>query len=428
MNIFIYTLGCRLNQAESEAIADAFRKAGFTVVGERDEHDIVIVNTCTVTSKAEQKARRMIRLFSKSSEAVVITGCYAELAHDQLASISDNVVVFSLKEKASLLELPLHVKSAVDSGLSTHDAVLSFCHRERSVFDFDASSFSYHSRAYLKIQDGCDNRCGYCRTTIARGPSVFLDPDEAVSRALRLEHLGFHEIMLTGVNLTNYNHRGEGLGGLLEKMLAALGDDVRIRLSSMEPDHVDDRLLDAIRDPRMQPHFHIPIQTASEKVLGIVNRHYSIDHVSYIIDKLRACKDDPFIACDIIAGLPGEDEDDFMKSYDFIAQHRFSALHVFPYSPRPNTSLYGSPLKVEERVRDERAERLRKLSAELNAEYVARQLGKDVEILAEGRDASEGTTGNYLKARILNISGRTLSEGGLYKGTITSVTPLEVSV
>ena len=428
MNISIYTLGCRLNQAESEAIADAFAKAGFSVVGENDQHDIVIVNTCTVTSKAEQKARRMIRLFSKSSDAVVITGCYAELARDELSSIADNVIVFSLKEKASLLELPLHIKSASDSGLSIYEAVHSFTHRERSVFDFDPSSFSYHSRAYLKVQDGCDNRCGYCRTTVARGPSVFLPADEVVSRARRLEHSGFHEIMLTGVNLTNYDHSGNGLGGLLEKLLAALGDDVRIRLSSMEPDHVDDRLLNAIRDPRLQPHFHIPIQTASERVLEIINRHYSIDHVSYIIEKLREYKDDPFIACDIIAGLPGETEEDFMKSYDFLKSHRFSALHVFPYSPRPNTALYNSPLKIEERVRDERAERLRKLSADLNAEYIGRQLGRDVEILAEGKNAAEGTTGNYLKARIINEKGLPLVEGGLYKGRITSVSPIEVSV
>ena len=428
MNIFIYTLGCRLNQAESEAIADSFAKAGFSVVGEKDEHQIVIVNTCTVTSKAEQKARRMIRLFSKSSDAVVITGCYAELARDELMSIAGNVVTFSLKEKASLLDLPLHVKSAVNSGLSAYEAVESFTHRERSVFDFAPSSFSYHSRAYLKIQDGCDNRCGYCRTSIARGPSVFLDPAEVVARAKRLEHLGFHEIMLTGVNLTNYDHRGNGLGGLMEMLLSELGRDIRIRLSSMEPDHVDDRLLEAIRDPRMQPHFHIPIQTASEKVLRIINRHYSIEHVSYIIEKLREYKDDPFIACDIIAGLPGEDEEDFMKSYDFLKAHEFSALHVFPYSPRPDTLLYNSPLKIEERVRDERAERLRELSADLNAKYISRQLGKSVEILAEGKLAEEGTTGNYLKARIINEKGLHLEEGGLYKGVISSISPLEVSV
>ncbi len=428
MNVFVYTLGCRLNQAESEAIADAFKKAGFSIVGERAKHDIVIINTCTVTSKAEQKARRMIRLLAVSSDAVIVTGCYAELARSALETLSDNIVIFSLKEKAALLELPEHIKSKTSEGLSVYEAASAFVRGERSVFDFDPTSFSYHSRAYLKIQDGCDNHCGYCRTSIARGPSVFLDEAEVVERAKRLEHLGFHEIMLTGVNLTNYNHSGDGLGGLLEKLLDSLGDDIRIRLSSMEPDHVDDRVLEAIKDKRMQPHFHIPIQSASPKVLQIVNRHYSIDHVRYIIEKLREYKDDPFIACDIIAGLPGEEEEDFMMSYNFLKENKFAALHVFPYSPRPDTALYNSRLKPEERVRDERALKLRELSLEMSKEYLERQAGKCVEILVEGKECKEGTTGNYLKAAIKNEKGLALKEGGLYKGIITSTDPIVVSL
>lgn len=428
MNVFVYTLGCRLNQAESEAIADSFKKSGYNIVGEREAHDIVIVNTCTVTTKAEQKARRMIRLLSVSSEVIIVTGCYAELARAELSTIADNVVIFSLKEKAAILDLPEHIKKNVEKGLSIYQATASFVKEERSVFDFDPSSFSYHSRAYLKVQDGCDNRCGYCRTSIARGNSVYLDEDEAVLRAKRLEHLGFHEIMLTGVNLTNYNHAGNGLGGLLEKLLDNLGPDIRIRLSSMEPDHVDDRVLNAIKDPRLQPHFHIPIQSASPKVLKIVNRHYSIDHVRYIIEKLREYKDDPFIACDIIAGLPGEEEEDFMLTYDFLKENRFAAMHVFPYSPRPNTALYNSRLKPEERIRDERALRLRELSDEMSREYIERQLGKEAEILVEGKKLDEGTTGNYLKAKINNEKNLPLKEGGLYKGIITSINPVVVSV
>ncbi|MBQ0070336.1 MAG: radical SAM protein, partial [Spirochaetales bacterium] len=375
---------------------------------------------------AEQKARRMIRLFSQTAESVVVTGCYAEVAGEQVSSLSDKITLFTLLEKASILELPLHVKSALDSGLTIQDAVSSFRKGDGSVFAFDPSSFSYHSRAYLKVQDGCDNSCGYCKTTIARGPSRWLEPEEAVKRVLKLEAEGFHEIMLTGVNLTNYDHSGEGIGGLMEKILAASGPDIRFRLSSMEPDHVDDRLLEAIKDPRVQPHFHIPIQSASDHVLQIVGRKYSISHVDYIIQKLREYKDDPFIACDVIAGLPGETEEDFQITYDFMKRNDFSAMHVFPYSPRPETPLYGSKLFVEERIRDERAEKLRELSKRQSRDYIARQKGKMVEILAEEEGA--GTTGNFLKAKIVSRSGAEIKEGALYKGTLTSVFPLSVSV
>ena len=424
MNVSVYTLGCRLNQAESEAIAEHFKNAGFSVTDPRHA-DLVIVNTCTVTSKAEQKARRMIRLFAKDSE-VIVTGCYAALSPEEVKALSDRVTVFSLKEKASLLTLPQHIGSAISSGLSLHDAVLSFTDRNTDLFAFDASSFQYHSRAYLKVQDGCDNSCGYCRTTIARGPSVSLDADTVVERALRIEAEGFHEIMLTGVNLTMYDHEGDGLGGLVEKLLSRLSSGMRIRLSSMEPDHVDERLLDTLSDSRMQPHFHIPIQSASPAVLRRVGRVYPMEHVEYIIERMRKVKDDPFIACDVIAGLPGEGEREWEESYAFLSRVRFAAMHVFPFSPRPGTALYKARDRVEERIRDERAEMLRKLSAEMGREYLSRQIGKETEVLAEEGD--EGTTGNYLKARIILPEGRALVKGFIYRGRVTGVDPVTVEV
>lgn len=424
MNVYIYTLGCRLNQAESEAIAERFQKNGF-VLSPWNEADLVIVNSCTVTAKAEQKARRMIRKFAERSE-VIVTGCYAELESDEVRSLSGKVTVFSLKEKASLLSLPSHLAAAISSGMSLKEAIGTFTERCTDLFAFDASSFQYHSRAYLKIQDGCDNCCGYCRTTVARGPSVSLSPDAVVRRALDIEARGFHEIMLTGVNLTMYDHDGEGLGGLIEKLLGALGSGMRLRLSSMEPDHVDDRLLDTLADHRMQPHFHIPIQSASEKVLAIASRRYSIDHVEHIIERMRNAKDDPFIACDVIAGLPSEGNKEFMETYDFLERNDFSAMHVFPYSPRPGTPLYGMKNRAEERVRDERAEILRNLSAVHSRRYLERQKGKKIEILVE--NGSEGTTGNYLKGSVSLPDGKVPVRGMIYEGILSSIDPVIIKV
>lgn len=424
MRVFIYTLGCRLNQCESEAIADSFKENGWEVLKESKDAELIIVNTCAVTSKAEQKARRMIRLFSEDNKTVIVSGCYAENSKEEIEKLGDKIIVFSLSNKASLLKLAPSLDGVDESSL--FEKIKSFKDCPSSVFDYNPSSFSYHSRAYLKVQDGCDNSCGYCKTTIVRGPSRFLDSTEVVKRVLKLESEGFHEVMLTGVNLTNYDHNGRGLGGLLSDILKNVGPDIRFRLSSMEPDGVDDLLLEQIKDPRVFPHFHIPIQTASDRVLQIVGRKYSISHVEYIIKKLREIKDDPFIGCDVIAGLPGETEEDAEITYRFLEKNNFSSFHVFPYSPREGTPLFNSKLRIEERVRDERAERLRELSQRQSRDYIFRQNGKATEIIAEKN--GEGTTGNYLKAKIIAPPSFVIKEGELYKGSFTSIFPLEVSI
>ena len=419
MKVCVYTLGCRLNQCESEAICDSFLKEGYEIVKENDEASLYIVNTCTVTSKAEQKARRMIRIFSKKGEAVVVTGCYAQMNEKEIKSLSDNIICIPLVKKASLLDLAKHIKTSLVANISLFDSVSSFAEVETSPFSYNAQSFSYHSRAYLKIQEGCDNECAYCRVHIARGKSQFLDPNEVIDRALELERSGFREIVLTGVNLTMYDHEGEGLGGVLLRLLPKLSLNTRLRLSSMEPDHIDEKLIEACSDVRMHPHFHIPLQSASDKVLKRVNRKYSASHLEWVISNLRAVKDDPFIACDVITGLPGEEEEDFEITRRFLEEKQFAALHVFPFSPRPDTPLMNAKDRVEERVRDERALILRELSNKLSDAYITRQIGKKSEVLLESRKngAFYGTTGNYLKVKIDSVP-LNAQRGEILKGHI----------
>ncbi len=404
-SVCVYTLGCRLNQTESEAIADSFAKSGFPIVDENGRADLYIVNTCTVTSKAEQKARRMIRLFAQRGEAILVTGCYAQMAKEELESLSEHIVVVPLERKASLLHLADRIRSDLENSIPLLDSLRGFTSAEPSgVFDYQASTFSYHSRSYLKIQDGCDNECAYCRVHVARGKSLFLDPDEVIRRALELERFGFHEIVLTGVNLTMYDHEGRGLGGLLEKLLPRLSDETRIRLSSVEADNVDQRFIDQASSFKMHPYFHIPIQSGSDKVLRRVDRKCLTGQVEFVINGLRSVKDDPFIACDIITGLPGEGEAEFAETVDFLTRNRLAHLHVFPFSPRPDTPLEKARDRVAERTRDERAVVLRELSEKLHDEYVQRQIGKRGEVLLETRRNGMwgGTTGNYLKVNIQN--------------------------
>lgn len=428
MKVFIYTLGCRVNQCESEAIAESFAKQGHEVLKTHEGSDLIIVNTCTVTSKAEQKARREIRLFSKTAP-VLVTGCYAQVNPSEIEGLADNVVVLPLLRKPELLGLASFLDG--NKELEVLSAVKEFSKERRegygALFDFAPSQFSYHSRSYLKIQDGCDNNCGFCRVHIARGPSSSLDADLVVKRALEIEAKGYHEIVLTGVNLTMYDHTGRGLGGLLEKLLAAVGPDMRFRLSSLEPDHIDDLLLEQLRDGRMQPYFHIPIQSAADKVIKRINRTYDSSHLEYVISKLREIKDDPFLACDIITGLPGEGEEEFEITRSFLERHGFALMHVFPFSPRPDTALYRAKDRVPENIRDDRALILRNLSAELNRAYVKRQVGKEGEIILEGRRTGRwhGITGNYLKLDVFGVPDRA-DVGDLFRVKVLSDTGAEV--
>jgi len=401
LNVCVYTLGCRLNQCESEAIADSFARAGFAIVNENAHSDLYIVNTCTVTSKAEQKARRMIRKFSRQG-VTIVTGCYAQLNSEELAALGDNLIIVPLSKKAQLLTLAGHINSCLLAGFTLEEAARSFGDEEASPFDYDAASFSYHSRAYLKIQDGCDNSCTYCRVHIARGKAVSLDAATVVERALALQEAGFQEIMLTGVNLTMYDHRGLGLGGLLETLLSALSPAMRLRLSSMEPDHIDDRLLDLLGDERMQPHFHIPIQSGSDRILQRVDRTYTIADLRRILERLRRVKSDPFIAADFITGLPGESEADFARTRDLIIAEEFASLHIFPFSPRPDTPLADPTDRVAESVRDERAKELRELGRSLFARYRSRQVGRSGEVILQNRKGGAwyGVSGNYLEVKI----------------------------
>ena len=429
MNVYIYTLGCRVNQCESEAIAQSFADRGHTILNSHENADLIIVNTCTVTSKAEQKARREIRLFSRSAP-VLVTGCYAQVNPAEIEGLAGNVVVFPLLRKPELLGLARFIDE-----FRTEQDILStikaFAGERRrgygSLFDFAPSEFSYHSRSYLKIQDGCDNNCGFCRVHIARGPSNSLDSDVVVKRALEIEKKGYHEIVLTGVNLTMYDHRGKGLGGLLQKLLKEIGPDMRFRLSSLEPDHIDDLLLGQLEDPRMQPYFHIPIQSAADKVIRRINRTYDSNHLEYVITQLRKIKDDPFLACDIITGLPGEGPDEFEITRSFLERHGFALMHVFPFSPRPDTALADARDRAPESIRDERALILRNLSAQLNRTYVGRQVGKEAEVILEGRRTGKwhGITGNYLKVDVSGVPDNA-SVGDMFKVKIVSPAKADV--
>lgn len=398
MKAAFYTLGCKLNQVETEALVSAFREQGVSIVTPDSEADIYVVNTCTVTSKSEQKARRMIRKFSRdnNSSLVIATGCYVQLEEEEIVTLGDNVVTVSLDDKDTILDLAAFIgsyrfdltelKSRTALWLQEHLASSRTDEGER--FRYSPADFNFHSRAFLKIQDGCDNACAYCRVTIARGASVSLDGDEVIERLNNLSEKGYREVVLTGVNIDSYHSGDLDLAGLLKKILKET-EGFRIRLSSLEPDTLTEEMCLVLKDERICPHFHLSVQSGSDKILKAMRRHYTSDVIRKAVDQLRAVKDDPFIAADIIAGFPGETEEDLEESMKIITELNFARAHVFPFSPRPGTEAFDMKPKVPERETVKRAGLLREASAKAYKEYVSRSIGKEVTILLE-HESEEG--------------------------------------
>jgi threonylcarbamoyladenosine tRNA methylthiotransferase MtaB len=416
MRAAFHTFGCKLNQFETEALASAFAAQGFTLVFPEQAAELYLVNTCTVTSRSEQKARRYLRWLARErpEALVLVTGCYAQLARSELEELGPNLVVVSQEAKSGLLELPrlLRELEAAPPDSWSGEALARICTSQAqpgSPFRFQVSDFQFHSRAFIKIQDGCDGRCAYCRVPLARGRSVSLDPALAVERARALEASGYRELVLTGVNISSYRHGEVGLAGLLERLLASTAR-ARLRLSSLEPEAIEPELGRVLARPRLCPHFHLSVQSGSDRVLLRMSRRYRSAQVERAVSALRRAKPEPFLAADLIAGFPGESDEDFRATYSLAERLGFAKLHVFPFSPRPGTAAQSMRDRVPERIRGERVRALVELSERLGEHYRRSWEGREVEVVLEDRrlpgpegQAWEGVSENYLKVRVHDI-------------------------
>ena len=270
MRVASYTLGCKLNQCESEALAHAFLSRGFFVVAPNENPDLVIVNTCTVTSKAEQKARRILKKIAEEAPgaALVVTGCYAQMAREEIQKTLPGAWVVSMTQKANLADLPLFLETDCPAGEPLAVSLRRFflgADGKSDPFAFESAPGLYHVRSFVKIQDGCDNACRYCRVRLARGKSVSLPFEEALRRITAAEAAGAAEIVLSGVNLSQYRDGASNLSDLIEEAVQRL-TSARIRLSSLEPDFVDEKLVRAVSHPKVCPHFHLALQSGSSAV------------------------------------------------------------------------------------------------------------------------------------------------------------------
>ncbi|MCL2245103.1 MAG: tRNA (N(6)-L-threonylcarbamoyladenosine(37)-C(2))-methylthiotransferase MtaB [Treponema sp.] len=459
LSFLVQTLGCKLNQLESESLTDAFLKAGFRLLDKNERPDvsgiqdegsglspsIVIINTCTVTSKADQKARRVIRkaLCDYPDSCVIVTGCYAQLNREEILNLNlRNIKRLFVINKESILDLPHYLISSNLSSLNSRLSDLSshlsaFCPRNvqnvkrNSRFDFNPQRFYGHTRSFLKIQDGCDKFCTYCRIRLARGPCISLEKEEVLSR-LRLLEKSHAETVLTGVNICQYSDRGSeigdfGLAELLDYLLNGT-EKAAIRLSSLEPERIDDNFAKTLSNKRIRPHFHLSVQSGSAKILEKMGRSYNADTIERSVSFLRSAKDNPFLACDIITGFPGETQMEFDETFSLCQKLQFAWIHVFPYSGRPGTPAFSFSNKVKESDVTKRVQTLTALAERGKAEYIKSCLGRDVDVLIErkkvltakphnGRGDNEavyfsGITENYLKA-LVKCEGEALHVGSV---------------
>lgn len=410
------TLGCKLNYAETSTYERNFIRAGYESVPWNSKADLYIINTCSVTEHADRKSRNIIRKIHRTAPeaTIVVTGCYAQLKRQEVEALEGVSLVFGADEKSSLVKRTLDL---IDGKASAGPA-----ENEYRTMPSDSATFAAYSsgeertRSFLKVQDGCDNFCAYCTVPFARGRSRSISIDTAVSEAEKIAAAGVKEIVLTGVNTGDFGRKsGESFLELLKRLNDVEGIE-RYRISSIEPNLLTEEIIDWIASgTKFQPHFHIPLQSGSDTVLKDVGRKYTTEFFAEKIDYIRSkmnpkpgetypdgsLKPSVFFGIDVIAGLPGETDELFQETYDFLKDRiRPAFIHIFPYSRRAGTRSAMRKDQVQDCVKTKRVEMLEGLCRSLNEEFIESQKGVKEKVLFEESCTDgkmSGYTGNYIR-------------------------------
>lgn len=398
LRVNFHTLGCKLNFAESSTLARQFAEGGFVRVPATAEADICIINSCSVTEHADKKCRNLVRkLHRRNPRAIIaVTGCYAQLRPQDLAAIEGVDIVLGNNYKGDLYQ---RVVEITKKGA----AQVYSCDVEHLTRFFAAYSTADRTRAFLKVQDGCDYKCAYCTIHYARGHSRNMPIVELVKEAEAIAREGQREIVITGINTGDFGRTtGEKFIDLLQALDRVEGID-RYRISSIEPNLLTDEIIAfCASSKKFQHHFHIPIQSGSDKILHLMRRRYTTEKFADRIAAVRRVMPDAFIGIDVIVGFPGETEEDFRSTYDFLAALKPAFLHIFPFSERPGTPAVEMPNKVQSSVATRRAGELDALCKQLHHDFLAEAVGMEDEVLFESTMRGGmmfGFTGNYRRVR-----------------------------
>jgi len=382
------SLGCKLNQAEIEALARRLAGAGYRLVAPTDAADIYILNTCTVTATADSKSRKLLRAARRRNPGarLVAIGCYAERAPEELAAIEGVDLVLGNDHKAELPRI-------LGDGATWQDMTGQGATRP--------GEGGRRTRAFVKVQDGCHSFCAYCIVPFVRSREMSIPADEVVAQVGERAAAGFKEVVLTGTEIGTYRRGGLDLAGLLGRILAGT-DIARLRLSSLQPPEIKPELIELWGDKRLCPHFHLSLQSGSDAVLERMNRRYATADYARALALIRNSVPDAAVTTDVIAGFPGETDAEFRETLEFCRRMRFARIHGFPYSPRPGTAAAKMPGQIPAPLKKARTQELLALAGESLRGFLKQHIGRTPEVLFERASGGlfNGLTGNYIKVYV----------------------------
>ncbi len=415
--IAFMTLGCKVNQADTASMQELFRQAGYTVCDFTEEADVYVVNTCVVTNTGQQKSRQMIRrAIRKEKDAlIVVTGCYPQTAAEEVKAIDGVDLIIGTQDRAKIVTL---VEAALEKKQNQIEDEVRPWEQGVQFEEMSGGNEADKTRAYLKIQEGCNQYCSYCIIPYARGPIRSRSLHSIREEVQRLTEAGYKEIVLIGIHLGCYGKEMKDGTTLYDAVQAALSVPAlqRLRLGSLESVEVEERLLDLMEaDKRLCPHLHLPLQSGCDKVLTDMHRPYDTSKFKVLLDKIRKKVPRVAVTTDVIVGFPGETEADFDVTCNFVKQCGFAKMHIFPYSKRKGTPAAARLDQIPENVKKQRAEKLAELDREMQQAYFVENIGKAHTVLVEqvisettagsGADNSEdflveGLTENYIRIEL----------------------------
>jgi len=400
--VAVATLGCKVNQCESASFQSSFEEQGLTVSPFNKPADIYVINTCAVTAKAAAQSRQLIRRAQRTNPQakVVVTGCYAQIAPQKIREIETSPIsIVGNANKHQLFEMALSDKEPGAPCLQSPDGeYFNDIAVQKEISLLPVKRFPGRTRAFLKIQDGCNNFCSYCIVPYARGRSRSLALDKVLDQAVRYADGGHREIVITGIHVGHYGLDLDPplhLFHLLQE-LSALTPDVRYRLSSLEPSEINRDILEFMAEANnFMPHLHIPLQSGSDTILKKMNRRYSVEQFTKKVKRCKEMVPDAAIGVDVLVGFPGESEEDFLKTYELLRELPITYFHVFPYSKRPGTPAAKMGNQVPAKIKDERVAILRKLDHKKRTAFYSSRIGKVHHLLVESEKSADGLAKGY---------------------------------
>ncbi|MCR4436925.1 MAG: tRNA (N(6)-L-threonylcarbamoyladenosine(37)-C(2))-methylthiotransferase MtaB [Clostridiales bacterium] len=397
-----YTLGCKVNQYETEAISGIFQRAGYQVVDFEEVADVYVINTCTVTSLSDRKSRQMIRRARNNNKdaIVAVVGCYAQTAPEEVKKIPGVNLVIGTRDRGRIIDYINELRQHGGQQITAVDNIMA----AKSFEELAVTTYKGRTRAFLKIQEGCSQFCSYCIIPYARGPIRSRRPEDIVHEVERLANGGFKEIVLTGIHVASYG-RDLGTTSLLDivRRVHEVQGIERIRLGSVEPTVVDKEFVDTAAGlKKLCPHYHISLQSGCDETLKRMNRKYNTEQYKRVVDMLRCRIEDVAVTTDVMVGFPGETDREFETTYNFLTEMAFAKMHIFKYSARKGTPAAAFKDQVPPELKEERSRRLNELSQKCTFRFNAGYRGRRMPVLYEqeagGKEGyMEGLTPNYIR-------------------------------